>query len=108
MQDEINTPLGRHVTISNVVTFVIDGALHSRDDADHVHIVREFERGDLENSPLYGVLPLGRVGSDGGLIIDTLCAFGSKTERLCGRIRRLPLEALCCGPESIPESRRTV
>jgi hypothetical protein len=108
MHDEIKTPLGGHVTISDVATFVVDGALLSRDDADCVRVIRELERGRLEHSPLYGVLPLGRVRSDGCLIIDALCAFGPKTERLCGRIGRQALEALCCGSKAVAEPRRTV
>jgi hypothetical protein len=108
MHDKIKTPLGRHVTISDVATFVIDGALLSRYDADRVRVVRELKRGGLEHSPLYGVLPLSRVRSDGCLIIDALCVFGPKKERLCGRIGRLPLEALCCGSKAVAEPRRTV
>ena len=108
MHDEIKTPLGRHVTISDVATLVINGALLNRDDADRVRVIRELKRGGLEHSPLYGVLPLSIVRSDGCLIIDALYAFGSKTERFCGRIGRLPLEPLCYGSKAVAESRRTI
>ncbi len=108
MHDEINTPLGRYVAISDVTTLVVDGALLSRDDADRVRVVRELERGGLQHFPLYGVLPLGRVGSDGCLIIDALCTFGPNMERPFGRIGRLPLETLPCGSKAVTEPRRTV
>ena len=75
MHDKIKTPFGRHVTISDVKTFVLDRALLNRDDADSVRVVGQLERGGLEYSPLYGILRLGRVGSNGSLIIYALGTF---------------------------------
>jgi len=100
MQDEVEAPFGRCVTVSDLKLFAVDRAWLNGNDTNYIHVIREVEYGCLDNFPFNGVLPLRGVRPDRKLDVHALCTPRAGAKGLRSRSMIL-FENLGCGTKAI-------